>query len=111
MEQSTQGLREKLILTGNNEVTFRIIKEKDDNHKVETDLFSHWGEKKDKAFGQIHCMESKSKNCEENLQVTIRFRKNIMKNQHSRISYRFFCLFINSILSKLFYLRRISFVF
>ena len=61
MEQSTQGLREKLILTGNNEVTFRIIKEKDDNHKVETDLFSHWGKKKDKAFGQIHFMESKSK--------------------------------------------------
>lgn len=40
------------------------------------------------------------KNCGEYLQVTIRFRKNIKKNQHSRISYRYFCLFINSIFAK-----------
>lgn len=34
-------------------MTFRTIKEKDDNHKVETDLFSHWGEKKIKLLDKF----------------------------------------------------------
>lgn len=59
MKQSTQGLREKLILTGNNEVILELLKERMIITKLKRICFLTGGEK-DKALGQTHCMKSNS---------------------------------------------------